>query len=83
MDKNGKVDAVLSQGSIEKSKVGINNQMTDELGKKSKVDLSTSVTTSETEKEYSTDAIAVPSFSLLNKAFMEEVFGAGLDAQQE
>ena len=83
VDKNGKVDAVLSQGSIEKSKVGINNQMTDELGKKSKVDLSTSVTTSETEKEYSTDAIAVPSFSLLNKAFMEEVFGAGLDAQQE
>ena len=84
-DKEGKRDAVLSFGSVEKAKVGINNQMvTEELGKRDKIgDISSSVTTSETESSYSTDAIAIPAFSFLNKEFMEAVFGAAMDSQEQ
>jgi hypothetical protein len=84
-DKKGKRDSVLSFGSVEKAKIGINNQMvTDELGKRDSVEeFSNDVSTSETESAYSTDAMAIPSFSLLNKEFMEAVFGAAMDSQQQ
>jgi hypothetical protein len=84
-DKKGKRDSVLSFGSVEKAKIGINNQMvTDELGKRDSVEeLSNDVSTSETESAYSTDAMAIPTFSFLNKEFMEAVFGAAMDSQQQ
>ena len=57
---------------------------TEELGKKDSVEeLSNDVSTSETESSYSTDAIAIPTFSLLDKDFMEMVFGASLDEQAQ
>jgi hypothetical protein len=84
-DKKGKRDSVLSFGSVEKAKIGINNQMlTEELGKRDSVEeLSNDVTTSETESAYSTDAIAIPAFSFLNKEFMEAVFGAAMESQEQ
>ena len=84
-DKKGKRDSVLSFGSVEKAKVGINNQMaTDDLGKRDSVEeVSSDVSTSETESSYSTDAMAIPTFSVLNKEFMEAVFGASLDQQAQ
>jgi hypothetical protein len=84
-DKKGKRDSVLSFGSVEKAKVGINNQMLiGELGKRDSVEeLSNDVSTSETESAYSTDAIAIPAFSFLNKEFMEAVFGAAMESQEQ